>query len=141
MKRFAGKLKRSKGFTMVEIIVVVVIIAVLAGLILPRFIGRIGTAKRSVAQGNITEIEKAIEMFSYDYGRPPESLDELVNKPADISEEKWNPPTLKPKNLIDPWGREFIYRQPGEHGRYDVCSFGADGQVGGEKENEDINNW
>jgi general secretion pathway protein G len=126
---------------MVEIIVVVIIIAALAGLILPRFFGRVGTAKQSVAQQKLSEIEKAIDMFSYDYGRLPVSLEELVNRPSDIPDEKWNPPSLRAKDLLDPWGKEFLYQQPGEHGTYDLQSLGADGQVGGEKENADVVNW
>lgn len=129
------------GFTMVEIIVVVIIIAALAGLILPRFFGRVGSAKQSVAKQKIAEIEKAIEMFSYDYGRLPASLDELVNRPSDIPEEKWNPPSLRAKDLLDPWGNEFLYQYPGEHGLYDLQSYGADRQPGGEKENADVINW
>ena len=129
------------AFTMVEIIVVVIIIAALAGLILPRFFGRVGTAKQSVAKQKLAEIEKAIDMFSYDYGRLPASLEELVNRPSDIPEEKWNAPSLRAKDLLDPWGREFLYQQPGEHGTYDLQSLGADGQVGGEKENADVVNW
>ena len=132
---------RQKGFTMVEIIVVVIIIAVLAGAILPRFFGRVGTAKHSVAKQKLSEIEKAVDMFSYDYGRLPQTLDELVYRPGDIPEDKWNSPTLKPKDLIDPCVNEFIYRQPGEHGAYDLYSLGGDAQVGGEKENEDVVNW
>lgn len=129
------------AFTMVEIIVVVIIIAALAGLILPRFFGRVGTAKQSVAKQKLAEIEKAIDMFSYDYGRLPASLEELVNRPSDISEEKWNAPSLRAKDLLDPWGKEFLYQQPGEHGTYDLQSLGADGQAGGEKENADVVNW
>jgi general secretion pathway protein G len=126
---------------MVEIIVVVIIIAALAGLILPRFFGRVGSAKQSVAKQKLSEIEKAVDMFSYDYGRLPISLDELVSRPSDVSEDKWNPPSLRSKDLVDPWGREFLYQQPGEHGTYDLMSYGADGQPGGEKENADVVNW
>lgn len=132
---------RHSGFTMVEILVVVIIIAALATLIVPKFFGRVGSAKQSVAAQKITEIEKAIEMFSYDYGRFPESLEELVTRPADVAEEKWNVPTLKAKDLLDPWGRSFSYRQPGEHGPYDLYTLGADNQAGGEKENADVVNW
>ena len=133
--------RRAAGFTMVEILVVVIIIGVLATMILPKFFGRVGAAKRNTAVNNLAEVEKAIEMFSYDYGRLPETIDELVDRPVDIDEEKWNPPTIKAKNLTDPWGREFIYETPGNHGPYDLYSFGADGALGGGKENEDICNW
>jgi general secretion pathway protein G len=134
--------KRTRAaFTMVEIIVVVIIIAALAGLILPKFIGRVGSAKQSVAKQKLSEIEKAVDTFSYDYGRLPVTLNELVSRPSDVSEEKWNAPSLRSKDLLDPWGREFVYQQPGEHGPYDLMSYGADGQPGGEKENADVVNW
>ena len=137
--------KRRAGFTIVETIVVVVIIAVLASMILPRLFGRVGTAKQGVAKTKLAEIEKAIEIFSIDYGRYPEMLDELVYRPADIPEEKWNLPMVKPKDLLDPWERQYIYAYPGdqddEGGAYDLNSLGADGEVGGEKENADITNW
>ncbi len=133
--------QRRRGFTLIEILVVIVIIAVLAGMIAPKLLHHIGTAKTNVAKSNIIELEKAVDIFSISYERLPEKLDELVNRPADIEETKWNSPTLKAKNLLDPWGREFLYRQPGEYGSYDIYSLGKDGQEGGEKENADIGNW
>lgn len=133
--------RNRRGFTIVEILVVVIIIAVLATMIVPKFLGRVGQSKQAIAKVNIGEIEKAIAIFSYDYERWPVSLDELVNRPADIDQATWNPPTLKAKNLLDPWGREFIYRQPGEHGIYDIYSLGKNGQEGGEDEDADIGNW
>ncbi len=134
--------ERRAGFTIVEIMVVVVIIALLATMILPRLAGRIGRAKQGVATSNLADIEKAIEMFSIDYERYPAKLDELVARPSDIPEEKWNPPTVKSKDLLDPWDRQFIYKYPGDHeGSFDLYSLGADGEVGGMKENEDITNW
>ena len=106
--------------------------------------GRLGMANQSVAKTNLVEIEKAVEIFSYDYGRLPATLEELVARPADIAQEKRNPPRLKDKNLIDPWERQYIYKQPGDHGSYDLYSLGKDGQVGGEDEdaeNADVVNW
>ena len=129
------------AFTIVEILVVVIIIAVLAIMIVPSFIGRVGEAKQSTARVNLAEIEKAIEIFSYDYGRLPESLGELVERPADIAEEDWKRPMLKAKNLMDPWGQEYLYKQPGDHGGYDLYSLGKDGQEGGEGEDADVVNW
>ena len=128
---------------MVEIIVVVAIIVVLAGMILPRFIGRVGQAKQGVAKQKCSAIENAIEIFRADYDRYPQTLEELVVRPSDIPEEKWNPPVLKSKDLIDPWDRPFGYKYPGDHSEvpYDVYSLGADGEEGGEKDNADIVNW
>jgi len=133
--------RNRRAFTLIEILVVIVIIAVLAGAIAPRLFRHIGEAKQSVAKNNIAEIEKAIEIFYYDYGRWPSELDELVTRPADIDEAKWNPPTIRAKDIIDPWDNTFLYRQPGEHGIYDVYSLGKDGQEDGEDENADIGNW
>jgi general secretion pathway protein G len=133
---------RRTGFTIVEILVVVIIIGVLAALIAPKFIGRIGAAKHSVAQQKVQEIEKAIEMFHYDYGRFPEAIEELVTRPDDVAEDKWQPPTVKSKDLLDPWGRAFVYSVPGDHDQsFDLYSLGADGQEGGEGENADVVNW
>lgn len=126
---------------MVEIIVVVIIIAVLATMIVPKFFGRVGAAKQSAAKQKLIEIEKAVDTFRYDYERFPTSLDELVDRPADIASEKWQDPSLKPKDLTDPWGREFQYRCPGQHGKFDLYSLGADGAEGGDGEDADIVNW
>jgi general secretion pathway protein G len=137
--------KRSRGnrggFTIVEILVVVIIIAVLATMIVPRFLGRVGQSRQAVAKTKLAEIEKAVEIFSYDYDRWPVNLDELVNRPGDIDEAKWQPATIRAKDLLDPWKREFIYRQPGEYGIYDIYTLGKDGQEGGEDEDADIGNW
>lgn len=141
MKRKTRPSRRRTGFTIVEIIVVVIIIAALAALISRQYFGRIGQAKHSVAVANLQELEKAIETFSYDYSRLPESIEDLVSRPDNITEADWNPPSLKAKHLNDPWGRQYVYKQPGDHGPYDLYSLGADGQVGGEKDNADVNNW
>ena len=147
-KRAERDAPRSRGlrnlrgaFTIVEIMVVVIIISVLATMIAPRFFGQIGKTKRAVAGQKIKAIESVVDAFYFDYGRMPESLDELVTRPADIAEENWQDPPIKAKELKDPWGRDFIYVCPGQHGRYDLCSLGRDGQVGGEKEDADITNW
>lgn len=137
----ARRRRTAEGFTIVEIIVVVIIIAALATMIVPRFFGRVGTARRAVAAQMLREIEKAIELFAHDYGRWPEALDELITRPADIAEAKWQQPTLREKDLSDPWGRRFGYKCPGDHGAYDVYSLGADGEPGGEGENTDVTNW
>ncbi len=133
--------RNRRGFTIVEILVVVIIIAVLATMIVPRFLGRVGLSRQAVAKAKLAEIEKAVEIFSYDYDRWPVNLDELVNRPGDIDEGKWQPATIRDKDLLDPWGQQFLYRQPGEHGIYDIYTLGKDGQEGGEDEDADIGNW
>jgi len=121
--------------------VVVIVIGVLAALVVPTFMGRAGKAKKAVAQQKISNIETAVNLFYQDYSRIPETLEELVVKPSDIPDEQWTPPSLRPKDLKDPWGNPFTYRYPGEHGAYDLYSTGADGQEGGEGDNTDITNW
>ena len=136
------KLRQTRsGFTIVEILVVVVIIGLLAMMIIPKFLGHLITAKQNVAKTNLVIIEETIDMFRYQYDRFPQNLNELLERPADIPEEKWTYPSLKAKHLNDPWGQEYIYKQPGDHGIYDLYSLGADGQEGGENENADICNW
>ena len=130
-----------RAFTIVEILVVVVIIGVLATLIVPILIGRVGQTRQAVAKSKLPSIETAIITFSYDYDRWPVSLDELVTRPADIDEANWNYPTIRAKDLLDPWGSQFIYKQPGEHGAFDLYTFGKDGQEGGEDEDADVTNW
>ncbi len=132
---------RRNAFTIVEILVVVIIIGVLATLIVPRFFGRVGTAKQSVAKQKIEVISEAVHLFHTDYDRYPQSLEELVSRPSDIPEEKWVMPTVKPKDLLDPWGRPFVFRCPGQHDVYDLYSLGADGVEGGSGENADVVSW
>lgn len=134
-------MRAGRAFTMVELVVVVVIISVLALIIVPQFFGRTGEAKQGVAQYNISIIENAIQLFAQDYDRLPETLDELVERPDDVDEGQWTSPTLKRKNLIDPWSRPYVYRYPGDHGTFDLLSLGRDGQEGGEDEDADIVNW
>src|SRR5438045_9081286 len=93
---------RNRAFTMIEIIVVVIIIAVLAALIGPRFFGEVGKAKSAVAQQKLKVIEQAVEKFYYEHNRFPSTLNELVERPSDVPEDQWNP-MLKPKDLTDPW--------------------------------------
>lgn len=130
-----------RGFTIVEIMVVVIIIGVLAALIVPTILGRTGKARTAVAASKLAAIENAVNLFASEYERLPNALDELVSRPEDIDEATWSPPTLKPGDLNDPWGKPYVYRYPGENWTFDLFSLGRDGQEGGEGEDADVVNW
>ena len=141
-----GGLRRlGTGFTIVEILVVVLIIAVMATLIVPRFFGRIGGAKQAVAQQKVAVLETKVLEFQADCGRLPtaqEGLQALLRPPADVSENWKGPYVPKEKDILDPWGVELLYRYPGRYNDdFDIFTYGADGQEGGDGENEDIGNW
>ncbi|MCC6682182.1 MAG: type II secretion system major pseudopilin GspG [Phycisphaeraceae bacterium] len=133
--------RRRAAFTLVEIMVVVIIIGVLAAMIVVPYFGKAGQAKQSVAKHDISVLESAVNMFQQDYGRFPANLGELVTKPGDISDDQWSATGIKASNLNDPWGRPFNYVYPGTNWAFEITSYGADGQPGGEGENADVNNW
>jgi len=133
--------RHRRGFTLIEVIVVVLIIGVLATLIIPQFFSRVGQARQSVAKQKLATIEQAIQMFRYDYGRLPRNLEALVNRPSDIAPSEWNQPSIEQEDLIDPWGNQFRYDVPGDNGPFDLYSYGKDNQPGGEDQNADVTNW
>lgn len=128
-----------RGFTLVELLLVMVILALLAGLILPNLIGKAESAKNKAAASQISRISMSVENYYLDTGQTPSSLDELVNEPAGVT--GWNGPYIKSSLLKDPWGRPYVYRAPGEHGEFDIMTYGADGQPGGEGKNADRTSW
>ena len=128
-----------RGFTLVELLLVLVILALIAGLVLPGIIGKAESAKAKAASSQISRISMSVESFYLDTGNTPSSLDELVNEPSGVA--GWNGPYIKSSLLKDPWGQEYKYRVPGEHGDFDIWSFGADRQQGGEDNNADITSW
>ena len=131
--------KGQRGFTLVELLLVLVILALIAGLVLPGIIGKAESAKAKAASSQISRISMSVESFYLDTGSTPSSLDDLVNEPA--GESGWNGPYIKNSLLKDPWGQEYKFRVPGEHGDFDIWSFGADKQQGGEDNNADITSW
>ena len=131
--------RRQRGFTLVELLLVLVILALIAGLVLPGIIGKAESAKSKATASQISRISMSVESFYLDTGNTPASLDELVNQPASVT--GWNGPYIKNSLLKDPWGRPYHYRVPGDHGDFDIQSFGADGQQGGEGKNSDITSW
>ena len=131
--------KNARGFTLVELLLVLVILALIGGLVLPNIIGKAEGAKVKAAGSQISRLSMAVESFYLDTGTTPDNLDDLVNESGGV--EGWNGPYVKPSSLKDPWGREYVYSYPGEHGDFDLYSLGADGQPGGEDRNADINSW
>jgi general secretion pathway protein G len=138
-----SKARRVRGFTLVELLVVLAILGLLAGLVGPKVLGQLGGAKTKTATVQIKELEAALEVYKLNLGRYPtteEGLGALVNKPA--SSVGWDGPYLKKGALpSDPWGFAYHYENPGKHGDIDIYSLGADNAAGGEKENTDVGNW
>ena len=135
--------KRSAGFTLVELLVVLVILGLLAALVAPRVLSYLGSSKTKTAQLQITSFAGALDLYRLDnQGLPTtaEGLKALVEKPA--SATGWNGPYLSQTRIPqDPWGNVYQYASPGQHGEYDILSLGADGKPGGEGENQDVVNW
>ena len=134
-----GMSHAARGFTLVELLLVLVILALIAGLVLPGIIGRAEGAKAKAASSQVTRLSMAVESYYLDTGSTPESLQQLVEDSGGSS--GWNGPYVKTSSLKDPWGREYEYKYPGEHGDFDIFTLGADGQPGGEGKNADINSW
>jgi len=131
---------REAGFSLLELLVVLAILALLAGLVAPRVIGYLGGAKTDTAKMQLRNIESALDLYRLDAGKYPQSLDALVTQPAGV--ERWRGPYLKKATgLSDPWGEPFKYRIPGQHGEYDLFSLGADKTEGGDGEDQDIKSW
>ncbi|HEX9145447.1 MAG TPA: type II secretion system major pseudopilin GspG [Candidatus Binatia bacterium] len=139
---FKKNLRSSSGFTLIELIVVVVIIGLLAGLVLPQFIRQEEKAKLKAARAQIELLATALDTFRLDVGRYPtseEGLQALRQKPGGL--ERWDGPYLKKDLPLDPWGKPYNYKSPGDHGPYDITSYGADGVPGGDGDNRDITSW
>ena len=130
------------GFTLVELLVVMVILGLLVALVAPNYIGRVDSAKRDAARAQIENLGAALDMFRLDTGRYPssqEGLAALRQRPS--GSERWDGPYLKKDVPRDPWGNEYVYRSPGEREAYELISHGSDGVAGGSDDNSDINSW
>ena len=127
------------GFTLIELMLVVIILGILVAMVVPRLVGRGEQARRQAAEADIrSNIALALDLYELDNGKHPEKLEDLLTDPGESKAINWNGPYLKRK-AIDPWGREYNYKSPGQHNTdYDLYSYGADGVEGG---GDDITNW
>lgn len=132
---------RSAGFTLLELLVVIVIIGLLASYVGPKYFAQLGKSEVTIAKSQIESFEKALDTFRLDVGRYPtseEGLGALLNRPANA--DKWNGPYLKKDVPSDPWGHPYAYKAPGSKREYEITSYGKDGQPGGAGEDADISN-
>jgi general secretion pathway protein G len=130
------------GFTLVEIMIVIIIIGLIAALVAPRFFGKLTIAKQKAAKVQIGHFETAVDAFRLDVGRYPtseEGLKALREKPSGA--DNWQGPYLPKEIPVDPWGAPYIYKSPGEKEDYEIISYGLDKAPGGTGENEDIVSW
>lgn len=133
---------KQKGITLIELLVVMVIVAMFATLVGSRLFRNVEKAHQAVAKEQISQFESVLDLYRLDVGRYPsteEGLQALRTRPNGV--ENWDGPYLKKDVPLDPWGRAYVYRYPGQHGDFDLLAYGADGQEGGEGEGTDIKNW
>jgi general secretion pathway protein G len=132
-----------RGFTLIELMVVLLILALLASIAAPRVVKYLGKAKSQTAKIQVDALSTAVDAFVLDVGRPPspsEGLEALIAQPDDL--QAWDGPYIKKRDsLVDPWGQPYLYRYPGQHGEYDVFTHSADKQEGGKGEAADVGNW
>jgi general secretion pathway protein G len=134
--------RASTGFTLLELLVVMVIIGLLASYVGPRYFSQVGKSEVKTARAQIDALDKALDQYRLDTGHYPpmdQGLAGLVVRPS--NEAKWDGPYLKKSVPADPWGNPYVYKIPGEHGEYDLVSYGKDGQPGGTGDASDITNW
>ena len=145
MKRLSHRSSGQGGFTLLEILIVVAIIAILAAVVVPKIVGRVDDAQISKVKSDIKALEAALDLYRLDnfqYPSTDQGLQALVSKPAGEPEPRnWAPGGYIKRLEKDPWGRDYQYLNPGEHGEVDIFSLGEDGQLGGEGLAADIGNW
>ena len=130
-----------RGFTLVELLVVMAIIAMLAALVGPRLFPKLGKGKQAAAKAQIELIGQALDQFRLDVGRYPTTQESLNALMTNLGADNWEGPYLKKALPADPWGKPYQYQCPGSHGEYDLLSLGRDGAAGGEGEDKDVTSW
>ena len=133
---------RRRGFTLLELLVVMVIIGLLAAYVAPKYFSQVGKSEVKTAKAQIVGFEKALQQYRLDTGRYPtteQGLAALVSKPTDVA--KWDGPYLEKSVPMDPWGHAYVFVSPGEHGDVDISSLGRDGRPGGEGLDADVTSW
>jgi general secretion pathway protein G len=140
LQRNSNRHRDEGGFTLVELLVVLGIIALLAAMVAPQVIRYLGSARSETAGVQLKNIESALELYYLDTGTYPEKLSALIEAPVGVAD--WRGPYLKRSGgVLDPWGKAYVYAMPGEHGSFDVSTLGRDGVAGGEGEDKDLVNW
>ena len=135
--------RRQSGFTLLELLVVMVIIGLLAGFVAPRYFAQVGKSQVKAARAQIDALDKALEQYRIDVGHLPTTEQGLAAlNAAPAGEQNWAGPYLKKEVPLDPWGNPYVYAEPGTHNNdYDLVSLGKDGRAGGTGEAADLGNW
>lgn len=132
----------SSGFTLVELLVVMIIIGLLAALVGPRMFGKVDRARQQSAKAQIELFATALDAYRLDVGSYPTTEQGLASlRVAPPNVERWDGPYLPKEIPMDPWGKPYFYKSPGDHGECDIICYGQDGQLGGEKNDKDIVSW
>lgn len=133
--------RRPRGFTLLELLVVLVVLGLLVSIVGPRYFNQLGKSEAKAAQAQLASIAKALDLYRIDVGRYPSTEQGLVSLSAPpANEARWRGPYLQKAVPADPWGRAYVYKSPGEQGEFDLLSYGKDGAPGGTDDNADVTN-
>lgn len=140
MRRRTRQKPYSRGFSLIELLVVIAILSVIAAIVAPNLLGKADDANAHAAKIQLDQVAAAIDLYRLETGKLPRRLEDMVANPGDVP--RWRGPYLRKKSLMqDPWHNDLQYQQPGQHGAYDLLSYGADGRQGGNGNDADIGNW